>query len=177
MRIAVSGTHFSGKSTLVASLLKQLPKYTLVDEPYLLLEEEGYEFSNPPTLEDFEQQLERSVAVINESQNNIIFDRCPLDYLAYALVVEEDIIDVESWLQKMEEAIERLDLIIVVPIEHQDRIPVPPSEDRQLRMHVNEKLQEILLDDSLKILEDIDVLDVMGNVEQRTKMVTAKLKQ
>lgn len=43
MRIAVSGTHFSGKSTLIASLLKQLPQYAAVEEPYILLEEQRYE--------------------------------------------------------------------------------------------------------------------------------------
>lgn len=59
MRIAISGTHFSGKSTLVSSLLKQLPSYVSVGEPYHLLEEEGYGFSDPPSVEDFEQQLNR----------------------------------------------------------------------------------------------------------------------
>lgn len=61
MRIAISGTHFSGKSTLIATLLKQFPNFTSVEEPYVLLEEQGYEFSNPPSIEDFEQQLEFSV--------------------------------------------------------------------------------------------------------------------
>ena len=178
MRIAISGTHFSGKSTLIASLLEQLPDYTAVDEPYFLLEEDGYEFSNPPSLEDFEQQLKRSVAVIKESRSNTIFDRCPLDCLAYALAIAEissleESIDTEEWIQMMEEAIKLLDLIVFVPIEK--RIPVPASEDLKLRSKVDEKLQEMLLDDSLGILDKIEVLEVAGNLEQRVKLVQSKL--
>ena len=173
MRIAISGAHFSGKSTLIASLLKQLPGYTSVDEPYYLLEEEGYEFSNPPALEDFEQQLKRSITVIKESRDNTIFDRCPLDCLAYALALEEESIDIEDSIQMMEEAIQFLDLIIFVPIE--DRIPVPASEDLKLRRNVDENLQEMLLEDSLGILDKVEVLEVTGSLEKRVKMVKSKL--
>ena len=47
MRIAVSGTHRAGKSTLVRDLADQLRGYRVVDERYRLLEEEGFEFSDP----------------------------------------------------------------------------------------------------------------------------------
>lgn len=178
MRVAISGSHFTGKSTLIASLLEQLPNYASVDEPYFLLEEDGYEFSYPPSLEDFEQLIKRSVTVINESGNNTIFDRCPLDYLAYALAIAEtssleERIDVEDLVQMMEEAIQHLDLIVFVPIEN--RIPVPASEDLKLRMNVNENLQEMLLEDSLGILDKIEVLEVTGSLEKRVKMIMSKL--
>jgi uridine kinase len=45
VRIAISGTHFSGKSTLVGGLSDALPTYSIVEEPYVLLAEEGYEFA------------------------------------------------------------------------------------------------------------------------------------
>lgn len=178
MRIAISGAHFSGKSTLIASLLGQLPGYASVDEPYLLLEEDGYEFWDQPFLEDFEQQLKRSIAVIKESQNNTIFDRCPLDCLAYALVIAEtcsieESIDVEDWIQMMEDAMQLLDLIVFVPIEK--RIPVPASEDLKLRRNVDKKLQEMLLEDSLGILDKIEILEVTGSLEKRVKMVKSNL--
>lgn len=180
MRIAISGTHFSGKSTLISSLLKQLPGYSSVEEPYHLLEEDGYEFSNPPSLEDFEQQFNRSITIIKESRDNTIFDRCPLDYLAYALAIGEissleEPIDTEGWIHMMEDAIQLLDLIVLVPIENRDRIPVPMSEDLKLRRDVDEKLKEILLEDSWGILEKIEVLEVTGSLEKRVKMVKAKL--
>ena len=54
MRIAVSGAHRTGKTTLIEELSRALPTYTVVDEPYHLLEEEGYEFEALPSVEDFE---------------------------------------------------------------------------------------------------------------------------
>ncbi len=171
MRIAISGTHFSGKSTLIAALLKQFPNFTSIEEPYILLEEQGYEFSNPPSVVDFEQQLEFSIRSILESRDNTFFDRCPLDCLAYALALGE--VDVDGWAQKMESAIQLLDLIVFLPIE--DRIPIPASEDLKLRKKVDETLQDLLLDDSLGILEDVEILEVMGSLEKRMKMVKAKL--
>lgn len=173
MRIAISGTHFSGKSTLIATLLKQFPEFTSLDEPYLLMEEQGYEFSDPPSTEDFEQQLEFSVKSITESGNNTFFDRSPLDCLAYALALGE--VDVESWIHKMDSAIQLLDLIIFLPIEDRDRIPIPVSEDLKLRKKVDENLQEILLNDSLEILKDVEVIEIVGSLEKRVGMVKAKL--
>ena len=178
MRIAISGAHFSGKSTLIASLLEQLPDYISIDEPYLLLEEEGYEFWDPPSLEDFEQQFKRSITAIEESQDNTIFDRGPLDCLAYALVIAEDSsleesIDVEDLIQMMEAALQLLDLIVFVPVE--SRIPVPASEDLKLRRNVDKKLQEILLEDSLGILDGMEIIEVVGKLEKRVNIVRSKL--
>jgi nicotinamide riboside kinase len=41
MRIAISGSHRTGKSTLVSELSALLPTYATVDEPYHLMEEDG----------------------------------------------------------------------------------------------------------------------------------------
>ena len=171
MRIAISGTHFSGKSTLIAALLKQFPNFTSVEEPYILLEELGYEFSNPPSLDDFEHQLELSVKLILGSKNNTLFDRCPIDCLAYALALGE--VDLESWTQKMEKAIQKLDLIVYLALE--DRIPILASEDLELRETVDETLQDLLLSDSLGILKDVEILEVTGSLENRMRMVKAKI--
>ena len=47
MRIGVSGTHGTGKTTLVGELCARLPGHTSIDEPYVLLKEDGYEFEFP----------------------------------------------------------------------------------------------------------------------------------
>lgn len=171
MRIAVSGTHFSGKSTLITSLLKHLPNYSSVEEPYFMLEEAGYEFSNPPSLEDFEKQFAHSVRTIQQSADNTLFDRCPLDLLAYAEALAEESISIDHWIQEMEDAIDRLDLIIFVPIEEKDRIRVPQSEDMGLRKTVDQNLRELLLDDSLGILQNVEVLEVAGSLEKRVQII------
>src|SRR5688572_1296873 len=111
MRIAISGSHRTGKSTLLAELAARLPQYTSVDEPYHLLEEEGHELSHPPSREDFEAQLERSIEEVRAAGDDTLFDRCPLDLLAYLAVHEDaDGFDLERWLPVVQEAVEALDL-------------------------------------------------------------------
>jgi AAA domain len=61
MRIAISGSHRTGKSTLIAALAESLSKYTTVDEPYHLMEEDGYEFSHPPSVEGDTESRVRKV--------------------------------------------------------------------------------------------------------------------
>ena len=47
MRIGISGTHGTGKTTLAGALCARLPGHVVADEPYYLLEEEGHEFGFP----------------------------------------------------------------------------------------------------------------------------------
>ena len=47
MRVGISGTHGTGKTTLVQALCARLPGHVAADEPYWLLEAEGYEFGFP----------------------------------------------------------------------------------------------------------------------------------
>lgn len=58
MRIAISGTHPVGKSTLAEDLAALLRDHDLVGEPYHDMAEDGHAFSHPPSLDDFEAQLE-----------------------------------------------------------------------------------------------------------------------
>jgi predicted ATPase len=113
MRIAISGTHCSGKTTLVEELSRALPMYDVVDEPYYLLEEEGHQFAAVPGLEDFELQLDRSIQEIVRSARDSLFDRCPVDFLAY-LLEQRDFprCDVASWQPSVRHAIDQLDLIV-----------------------------------------------------------------
>jgi len=85
MRIAVSGAHRTGKTTLLEELSRALPNHVVVDEPYYLLEEEGHEFAEIPSLGDFELQLERSIQCVEDSEEDQLFDRCPADMLAYLI--------------------------------------------------------------------------------------------
>ena len=70
MRIGISGTHFSGKSTLIREVLRFLPGYIGVNEPYFILEQEGYLFSDPHIVEDYEAQCKRPSKLILESEKN-----------------------------------------------------------------------------------------------------------
>lgn len=176
MRIAVTGTHRVGKSTLIEALEDRLAEYRIVDEPYLLLEEEGYEFASPPCLEDFLDQLRRSMELLEDEEGarNVLFDRCPLDFLGYLLTHEEsDSFDLEEWLAGIRSTIQTLDLIVFVPIEERDLIQLPAHEDPELRVEVDEKLAWMLLDNPFEL--GVDVLPVHGSRTARLTQVLERL--
>jgi predicted ATPase len=174
MRIAVSGAHRTGKTTLVEELCRSLPNYVAVDEPYHLLAEEGYEFAEMPCLEDFELQLERSIESLAEDEEDRIFDRCPADILAYLITHDEsEGFDLKHWLPRVRSAMERLDLIVFVPIEDPDRVIVSEPDDAELRHRVDEELREILLEDRWDF--GVEILEVNGTLRERVRQVLEAL--
>jgi predicted ATPase len=175
MRIAVSGAHRTGKTTLVEELCRALPTYGAVDEPYHLLEEEGHEFAEMPCLEDFEFQLARSIESIVEDEEDRIFDRCPADILAYLITHREsDGFDVERWLPRVRRAMERLDLIVFVPVEQPDRVTVSEADHAALRRAVDEEIREIVLEDRWEF--GVETLEVAGSSRERVRQVLARVR-
>jgi hypothetical protein len=51
VRIALSGAHAVGKTSLLAELRRQLTSYEAVDEPYSELLDQGHEFADPPSVD------------------------------------------------------------------------------------------------------------------------------
>lgn len=177
MRIAISGSHRTGKSTLVSALAALLPSYKTVDEPYRLMEEDGHEFAHPPSMDDLVAQLERAIAEVNESGDDTILDRCPVDLLGYILSHEDaEAFDLDEWLPNVEEAVEKLDLVVFVPIESPDRIKFSAADDEgDWRASADEKIRELLLDDSFDL--DLDVLQVQGDAETRARKVLGRIRR
>ena len=177
MRIAVSGSHRTGKSTLVAELAELMPSYASVDEPYRLMEEDGHEFSHPPSIEDFEAQLERSLEELAGARDEVVFDRCPADLLAYIAAHDDaDSFDLQHWLPRVRDSVESLDVIVFVPIQDRDAITVSASsDDGDLRTAVDEKLKEILVDDVYQL--GLNVIEVTGDRESRAERVLRKLRR
>ena len=174
MRIAISGSHRVGKTTLAETLADALPRYEFVAEPYYLLEEDGYEFGEPPSLEDFERQLERSCQAVSQGGANVVFDRCPLDILGYlAAHRDAQTFQIEDWLPRVREAVAKLDLIVFVPIEQPDRVAVPPAEAR-LRADVDDELRDIILDDTYEL--EIEVITAEGTPAARLSRVLTHLR-
>lgn len=176
MRIAFSGSHQVGKSTLLSMVAERLPQHVCVDEPYFLLEEEGYECAEQPSLEDFEAQLERSLEVIEEGHDDVLFDRCPADIVAYLQAHEDaDELDLDDKLERVHDAMQSLDLVVFVPIEADDRIALAAHEDANLRRRVHRKLRDLLLEDGFGW--DVEVLVVEGSREERAKQVIEHCRQ
>ncbi len=174
MRIAVSGTHRVGKTTLAEQLADVLPGHGIVDEPYHDMVAEGHVFSQPPTLEDFEDQLEHSLLALGDGSPDLVFDRCPIDLLAYLLVGSADSRSVvERWVQRIRATMQSLDVIIFVPIESPDRIDLAEEHDTFARSAVDRELRELLLNDPLGL--GVEVLEVRGAPRNRVSQVLRRL--
>lgn len=173
MRVAFSGTHRTGKTTLIEAVVGLRAGYDVIEEPYRLLEEEGYEFADPPSLADFEHQLRRSIESLAGAPAKALLDRCPLDLVAYLRALDEDY-DVEDWLPDIREAMESLDLVVVLSIEAPDRIPLPSYEDRRLRRDVDELLRALVLDDLYGL--GVASVEVHGSLDERVRQVMRALR-
>jgi AAA domain-containing protein len=171
MRIAVTGTHVVGKSTLVADLAAQLPTYEVLEEPYYDLLDEGVPFSETPTPEDFEVQLERSVELmVMHCGSDVLFDRCPVDYFAYlASLGNAGRNTLFRWLPLAADALKSLDLVILVPVERPDRIVSVSIEHAGMRKRVNRLLERILFEDELGLR--LHAIEVTGSPDQRVQQV------
>lgn len=173
MRIAISGSHLVGKTTLAEALADALPSHDLVPEPYYLLEEDGYEFGEVPSIQDFERQLECSVQSIEESRTDVVFERCPLDLLGYLITHRDaEAFRLNDWLPRVRASIAKLDLIAFVPIEVPDRVAVPRSQAR-LRADVDAVLRDIIVDDMYGL--ETHVITVQGTPGARLRQVVAHL--
>ena len=167
MRIAVSGTHNTGKSTLVEALGARLPQYAVVAEPYEILEERGYVFGHPPSVEDYVVQLRQSLASLRRQAPNVVFDRCPLDFLGYIEATPgSERFDLEAWREPIARAMQRLDLVVLLRAERRHD-PVSGHEDAAFRFSVDDALQEIVGDDCYDFCGGVEVLVLEGSWDSR----------
>jgi predicted ATPase len=149
LRLGISGSHATGKSTLAAELRSALPQWSFVEEAYTHLLEEGEEFGAKPTIDDIEAQLLRSIDLIGSiSDSNAVFERSPVDYLAYLTALRADTEALGYWLQESREALVSLDAVIFVPVERPDRIIVGSEDLPRLRNAVDRHLRQGLVEDS-----------------------------
>jgi hypothetical protein len=178
MRVGISGTHGTGKTTLAEALCAHLPGHVTADEPYYLLEEEGYEFGFPPSLEDFRALLARSVRSLTSPPllPGVIFDRTPLDYLAYLAAAGADPSD-EAGAATLRPALASLDLLVITLITPETEQALPDAELPALRSQMNDALLELVYADPLNAWGDIPVLELSGPLDGRLNAVLAALNQ
>jgi len=160
MRVAFVGAHRTGKSTLIEAVADAMPAYEVLDEPYVILEDDGYEHSDPPSVEDFAEQLRVSLESVGEARADVLLDRSPLDFVAYLRALGHEPEDPLL----VADVMERLDLVVFVPIEEPDRISLPAHEDRGLRERVDEILRQLVADEA-------HVVEVSGTLAERTEQV------
>ena len=171
MRIAVSGAHTTGKTSLVAALGSAWPGHTIIDEAYYELLAIGTNFGLELSALDFEAQLAHSLRVMASADGpHSIFDRCPIDYLAY-LRAPDNSADLADLLPPVRDAVETLDLLIYVPLESPDRIGISADEHPRLRKTVDRLLRSALLEDAWGL--GVAALEVTGTISERAAQVQA----
>jgi len=182
MRVAISGTHCCGKSTLIESFLAGHSQYAHEPEPYEMLQElHGEDFGAEPSAEDFFRQLEYQVERLRQysAGDRVIFERSPADFLAYMLALDDlgrDSANAALARQSIEVAggaVKLLDLIVYLPATGE----VPESEDPELRNAMDARLEEILLNDELRMFKGHrpSILELAGTTAQRLRTLEAAL--
>ena len=178
MRIGISGTHGTGKTTLAQALCAHVPGHVAADEPYWLLEAEGYEFGFPPSAEDYRALLARSVRSLSSPPllPAVVFDRTPLDYLAYLAATGADLPG-QAGAAALRPAFASLDLLVITLITPETERVLPAAEMPGLRARMNDALLELVYDDPLDAWGDIPVLELNGPLDARLDTVLAALNQ
>ena len=175
MRIAISGTHCTGKSTLIDEFLRTHTGFIYEPEPYtVLVEDFGEEFSEEPCVDDFYRQLEFNVERLKHHtrEARVVYERCPIDFLAYIAVLDPK--SAESVLHQVIEGMQHLDLVVYLPLDHNDDIE---AEYPKLRKAVDRRLSAIYCEDEYGIVSasGVEVIEATGSSELRLRSITASL--
>ena len=161
MRIAVSGTHGVGKSTLIDEFLRRHPEFTHEPEPYtLMMEDLGEEFSAEPCVEDFRRQLEFNIDRLNQHPpgENVIYERCPVDFLAYIYTLDRQ--SAETVAESVAEAMQHFDLIVYLPLDTTNAADEYPKLQRAMDRRLSTILQEET---------NTTVVEAVGPTDQRLR--------
>jgi hypothetical protein len=176
MRIVVSGTHASGKSTLISDFALGHPEFTVLPDPFDLLDETW----DRPGAAMFAAQLRLAADRLGagEVEGHMIAERGPLDFLAYLLAFEDRTGDavpralLERSAVLTAEALRHVDLLVVLPLAATDAIVPGDDEDLELRSAMNDALLELITDSDL-IGEGLEVAEVGGDRRERLRILEA----
>ncbi len=193
MRIAVSGTHSVGKSTLVHDLIGALPGYFREEEPYRALREQyPIKFGKESTKYCNGVQVFYNITRVmtyRSPEDRVVFDRCPVDYIAYSLYTahhrETDLDEafVKSLVEPVRQSLRSLDLIVFVPVSKHHPMhleadgirPVDPS----YRTQVDHHFKAIYRENAFGLFDEASrakgagprLIEVQGSREERIQQV------
>jgi AAA domain len=182
VRIAVSGSQSTGKTSLITAFLSREPEYAHEPEAYETLGDD-VELVAPgvPSPEGLQALLDYTTSALAtyERGARVIFERSPADYLAYAAAADDAWTSgaVEAFLTKAvpqaRASLRNLDLIVFLPISSSGPIRGRPGEGTRYRRRVDEALGRLLLEDEHGLLEGASpsVVELGGNPDERVSQV------
>lgn len=161
MRIVVSGTHASGKSTLISDFAARHPEFVVLPDPFESIDEAWDE----PGAAMFAAQLRVAAHRLHDHRpgDDVIAERGPLDFLAYLRAVGSEPPE-RAW-EIAAEAMRQVDLLVVLPLASPDSIPVAADEHPALRAAMNDELLDLVDDPDL--VADTTVLELAGAAAER----------
>ncbi|TMJ22343.1 MAG: hypothetical protein E6G95_20905 [Alphaproteobacteria bacterium] len=183
MRIAVSGTHSVGKSTLVADIHSQFGEFIHEEEPYRALRDVyPIKFGRDSTRYCNGIQCFYSVSRVQQyrsSQDHVIFDRCPVDYIAYSIYTAHhrqtdlDMAFVESLVRPVRDSLKFLDLVVFVPMSREHPMHLEDDGirpiDKEYRRAVDREFKRLYRDGLYDLLcgQGPQLVEVNGSREAR----------
>ena len=162
MRVAVSGSQSVGKSTLIDAFLSRHPGYAHEPEAFEVLADDiELTEAGTPTLDGLRLLLNYTLAAVDSraAQADVIFERSPVDYLAYAAASARDWPpdQIRGFLRTQKPLVRasmrHLDLIAYLPLPAA-RVVRRRGEDKLLRRRVDACLRRALLDDRYQLFAD-----------------------
>ncbi len=191
MRIAISGTHSVGKSTLVSDFLNTHSLYTREEEPYRALRDSfDIKFGKDSTRYCNGIQLYYNISRVLSylEGSSIIFDRSPVDYIAYSLYTAKygqtdlDQAFVESLIEPTRSSLKNIDLLIFVPISETYPIALEDDgiryTDESYRDEVDAIFKEIYREQLYNLLPEKNaprVIEIEGPREMRIDTINRYL--
>lgn len=170
MRIVVSGTHASGKSTLISDFALRHPLFTVLPDPFELIDEAW----DSPSAAMFAQQLRVSAArlLAPDLGADVIAERGPLDFLAYLIALQDlsraavsnELLERSRALAA--DALRVIDVLAVLPLTTSAAIDVAEDEDLELRAAMDDVLLE-LVDDPDLIDAGVEIVELTGPPSRR----------
>jgi hypothetical protein len=106
----------------------------------------------------------------------VVFDRTPLDYLAYLAATGADPSG-EADAAALQPVFASLDLLVITMITPETERVMPVADMPRLRSEVNDALLELARDDPLDAWGGIPLLELNGPLDRRLDAVLAALDQ
>lgn len=196
MRIAISGTANTGKSTLLQDFLKTWPNYTTPSQTYRETLKAGkYPHSKNCTKDGQWAILNHMIDEMQKytSKDHVIFDRCPLDNLIYSLwsnsknATDIDDAFIDKCIPLVKESMKFLDIIFFLPITKLSKIEIQNDGFREtdpeyiseidnlFKAIIRHYTHGLTVDKFFPKDDSPGIIEIFGNREERIALINQYL--